>query len=114
MATYRKRGSGWHVQVRRQGHRSRTRAFSFKDDAEVWARQIERELDRDGITSHQRPLKATTLADLLTRYRDADSPTKRGREIETIRLNCLARHRSAKRRMDQCRTTRNRARRGHM
>jgi hypothetical protein len=38
MATIRKRGEKWHVQVRRKGWGSVTRSFLKKADAETWTR----------------------------------------------------------------------------
>ena len=48
MATLRKKGDTWHVQVRRSGQ-SRTRSFTHKTDAEVWACKTERVIDIDGL-----------------------------------------------------------------
>lgn len=46
MATFRKCGDRWQVQIRRQGHSSVTRSFLNKADGEAWARQIEAQLER--------------------------------------------------------------------
>ena len=91
MATLRKRGDRWQVQVRRQGHKSLSKSFALKIDAERWARQIETDADRTGFPIDPRILKTVTVADLIRRYRDAVTPTKRGRDNETIILNALLR-----------------------
>ena len=69
MATLRKRGSKWHVQIRRSGQ-SQTQSFNHKADAEVWARKIEREFDQGLHQRNLEKLKIRTVADLLRCYRD--------------------------------------------
>jgi hypothetical protein len=51
MATIRKRGHRWQVQVRRQGYRAISRTFQSKNDALTWARQVESEVDRRATES---------------------------------------------------------------
>ena len=41
----RKHNNKWQVQVRRKGYRSFTKSFSYRKDAETWARAKERKLD---------------------------------------------------------------------
>src|ERR1700745_376352 len=53
MATIRRRKSTWQVQIRRQGHQL-SRTFRLRADAELWARQVEAELDRGGLPSDSR------------------------------------------------------------
>ena len=76
MATVRKRGDTWHVQVRRSGQ-SRTRSFTHKADAEVWARKTERAIDTDELRGTFERLINMTLSHLLKRYRDEVIPQKR-------------------------------------
>ena len=76
MATLRKRGDTWHVQVRRSGQ-SRTRSFTHKTDAEVWARKTERAIDTDELRGTFERLTNMTLSHLLKRYRDEVIPQKR-------------------------------------
>ena len=45
MATYRKRGACWQVQVRKLGHRPFSRTFKTRADADVWARATEAQMD---------------------------------------------------------------------
>ncbi len=96
MASIRKRGEKWQVQIRRQGMLPVSRTFSLREDARKWARQIESEADRRGLIADQRQLKRLTVAKLIERYRDEVVPAKRGRDIETIILNALLRHRLAR------------------
>ena len=96
MATIRKRGDKWQVQVRKAGQPPASRSFIKKADAQLWATQMEAEADRQGLPADWRSLQQTTLRDIIERYRDSIVPQKRGREIETIVLNAFLRHRIAR------------------
>jgi len=61
MATIRRRGRSWHVQVRRQRLPALTRSFSRRSDAELWARQRETEIDRGNLPVNPRELRSHTL-----------------------------------------------------
>ena len=95
MATVRKRNGKWQAQVRRTGHASRARSFTTKPEAYRWIRETEAELDASeekSVTSVQAGAKLlanTTIADLLTRYRDTVTPRKRGHVPEVNRLNAF-------------------------
>lgn len=91
MATIRKRGDKWHIQIRRKGSPHITRSFTRKSDALEWARHGEITADRRGLPSDPKLLERLTVSDLVTRYRDEIVPQKRGREIETIILNAFLR-----------------------
>lgn len=92
MATIRKRGDKWHVQVRRKDRPSVTRSFPSKADALAWARKAELEADRGDLPVDRRVLARVTVAEVLIRYRDEVSPGKRGCENETSAINALLRH----------------------
>jgi integrase len=92
MATFRKRGSSWHVQVRRSGLPTSSRSFRLKSDAELWARQVEQRLDCGDLPIDRRMLRRTTLGDLLRRYRDTVTPAKRGAAEERYRLKKFLAH----------------------
>ena len=49
MATIRKRGSRFQVQVRRQGQPIQSRTFLQLKDAQAWARQMEVQADRHDL-----------------------------------------------------------------
>lgn len=91
MATLRKRGSRWHVQVRRSGQ-SHTRSFSYKEDAEAWGRKTEREIDTGEIRAVSDKLKSMTVSDLLRRYRDEVMIKKRGAAVEAYIVDRFLRH----------------------
>lgn len=92
MATYRKRGDRWQVQVRRVGQPTLSRSFTTKADAQRWARHMEAELDASLLPVDYRKLEETTLRDILVRYREEIVPTKRGRDIETIIIDAFLRN----------------------
>jgi integrase len=46
VATLTKRGSRWRAQVRRPGHKSLSKSFPTRKAAEVWARDVEAQLDK--------------------------------------------------------------------
>src|SRR4029077_11317439 len=93
MATLRRRGSRWQVQIRRTGHPPLCRSFTLKRDAEAWARATEARLERGERPSPQRQgLRGPTLAELVARYRDGVSRRKKGGAVEQIRLNAFLRH----------------------
>src|SRR6516162_11923872 len=89
MATIRRRGATWQVQVRRQGHAALSRTFRLKADAEQWARQKEAELDRGELPVDTRVLRSHTLAHLLERYTATVVPRKRGASRERYMLRVV-------------------------
>jgi len=77
MASIRKRGSRWQVQVRRLGS-ALTRTFVSKDDALRWAREQERAADNGGMAPQvARENCLTFLSEILDRYGRVVSPRKR-------------------------------------
>ena len=92
MATIRKRGARWQVQVRRQGCVHLSQSFLTKSDAEAWGRQKEVELDRGDVFVSDQSLKNHTLGALLTRYLEEVTPTKRGCIPESARIRAMLRH----------------------
>lgn len=57
----------WQVQIRRKGHKL-SKTFFYKQDAEVWARKVESEIDR-GIFINTNEAERTTLSKLIERYK---------------------------------------------
>ncbi|CAO4157238.1 hypothetical protein [Methylorubrum extorquens] len=91
MATIRKLRGRWQAAVRRKGIAPRAKSFDTKAEAERWARSLEAELDRCGALPDTRPAEKMTLAQVLTRYRDEVSPTKRSSVTEIARINGILR-----------------------
>lgn len=82
MARIEKRGElQWRVQVRRKGFRSQSRTFSYKEDAEKWEREVERELETVGFVD-RRMAEGTTFAEVLTRYSKEVTLDKKSAETE--------------------------------
>jgi integrase len=92
MATVRRRGLTWTVQVRRRGFPTLTRTFQRKSDAELWARQREAEIDRGDLPSNIRGLRAHTLRQLLERYAETVTSRKRGADRERYKLRVILNH----------------------
>jgi integrase len=92
MATIRKRNSRWQVQVRRTGYPPISKSFLSKSDAEKWAREKERAIDRAELPINVSDLKQTTVGDLLRRYLATVTPTKRGQKVEAYRLGTMLNH----------------------
>lgn len=95
MATIRPMRDKWQAIVRRKGHPTLTKSFSLRKDAEKWARLQEHLLDA-GQWVDQTEAKQTALGELLERYSREISVTKRGAEIEAIRLKALCRSKLAR------------------
>jgi hypothetical protein len=68
MATLRRRGKRWQVQVRRNGRPSLSRSFQLKSDALAWARQQDLEADRQGLPTAHKGLRGMT-APFVTKIR---------------------------------------------
>lgn len=97
MATIRKRGNSWHVQIRRTGFPQITGSFAHKQDALAWARVHEQTIDRGEIPPNSGPLSRVTVADLLLRYKTTVSATKRGADREGFKFRVLLRSPMAQR-----------------
>lgn len=91
MATIRKLRGRWQAMVRRKGIAPRSKSFDKKSDAEKWARDLEAQVDVSGYVPDTKIAEQTTLGDILTRYRDEITPTKRSAKTETIRINAMLR-----------------------
>lgn len=101
MAAIRKRNDRWQVQVRRKGFDPISRSFLLKTDALEWAREIERQADRQELATDRRQLDSISLGDLVRRYRDNVVPDKKGRDTETIVLNAFLREQISKKPLSQ-------------
>jgi integrase len=77
--------------VRRRGIKPAVRTFSTKAGATRWARLIESEIERGVFLDHSEA-ERTSIAELIDRYLDEVTPTKRSASREKQRLNALKRH----------------------
>ncbi len=92
MATIRKRGGRYQVQVRRKGFSPVTRSFLLKSNANEWARHVETQADRQELAPNRKILERLTLGDLVSRYRDSVIPTLRAADKEIYIVNAFLRH----------------------
>lgn len=99
MASIRKHRGKWQVQIRRSGSPAISKSFINKTDAQIWARQTEIHADRRDLPKDPRQLERIILRELVIRYRDTITPSKRGAEFETIILNAFLRHSICNKRM---------------
>lgn len=86
MATIKRRGKSWYVQIRRKGFTPRYKSFASKPDAMLWARAEESAIDNGYGYQASRDLSKITLREILRRYREEVSVHKRGYESENLRL----------------------------
>lgn len=94
MASIRQRGDKWQCRIQRQDFPVVSKTFLAKEDAQRWARGIERQMD---LGEFSPPESVTaTLAELLTRYEKEVTPSKRGATQEKYRLSVLRADKIAK------------------
>ena len=86
MATYRKRGNHWRVEIRKRGVR-KSRTFHTKAAATTWATRVENEI-LDGVYDLA---TKKTFGELLSRYEDEVSRHKKGYQWESRRIGLLLR-----------------------
>jgi hypothetical protein len=91
MASIRKRNGKFQVQIRRSGSPSISKTFHRRQEALVWAREMEVTADRSLLTFDPKALDKIRLCDLVRRYQDQVSPSKKGCEVEIIILNAFLR-----------------------
>ena len=87
MATIRKRGNKFQVQVRRASFQSATKSFERLTEDKAWARQCEI-LCNKGDYVNQKPSRIR-LADILGRYLKEVKPAKKSAAGEARRINYL-------------------------
>ncbi len=91
MASIRKRGAKWQVQVRRNGSPPINRTFTAKDDAVRWAREQERAIDKGECSSPATKLGGDLrVSELLHQYQRDVGPRKRS-SADTFLLRTIER-----------------------
>jgi len=91
MATIRKRGSTWQVQVRKTNHPLKSKTFRLKADAVAWARRVEVDLDRDYAIGMDLDLRKVQVRDLLARYQREVTSQKKSFAQESAAIDQLIR-----------------------
>lgn len=87
MAYIRKRGNRWQAIVRKVGHPAKAKTFKTKNEAIRWAESVSSALESPLVDQPNDVLKSLTLRDLLERYRETETPKKRGGWSERYRIN---------------------------
>lgn len=78
----------WQVQIRRYGVKPETKTFPTRDEAKIWARLIESEIDR-GIYVSRYEAEHIIFSELVHRYQKEVTPLKKSASREISRLKCL-------------------------
>jgi hypothetical protein len=65
----------------RRNHQSISKTFSTKGSATQWAKEIERKIEKESYEDF-RDSASITLGDLIIRYRDEITPSKKGARNE--------------------------------
>ena len=89
MGCVRRRGTKWNAQVRIAGWRSFTKTFEKKSDALGWCRETETAI-RSAPLNASKSSPNLKFKDLIEEYRDKVTPTHKGHQSETYRLNRFA------------------------
>ena len=92
MASIRKHRNKWQIQVSPSGHVPVSRSFAQKTDAAAWARKVERDIGNGDLVANHKALNSVTVADLLPRYKDTITPTKRSAQVETYIIGAFLAH----------------------
>ena len=71
----------WQVQIRRYGVKPETKTFHTRDEAKIWARLIESEIDR-GIYVSRYEAEHITFSELVHRYQKEVTPLKKSASRE--------------------------------
>lgn len=91
MATFQKRGTSWRAIVRKLGV-VQSETFPTKTVAQAWAAQTEADI----IAGKRGDIPNKTFGQLLEKYRDEVSPSKKGERWERLRINLILRDEIAK------------------
>lgn len=100
MASIRQRSGVWQAQVRRLGYPNEVKSFTSKAEALAWARTIEAAMDQ-GAHQATHSARHVLLSELLRRYGEEVSPTKRSKEREQQTIQFMQRHKMAAYSMDK-------------
>ncbi|CAO4184738.1 Integrase [Methylorubrum populi] len=92
MATIRKRGRSWQVQVRHIGFPTRSKSFSSKAAAVAWAQARERDYAPTDNPTDRPAGDSLTVGELLQRYQAEVTALKRGYASENCRINNMLGH----------------------
>jgi hypothetical protein len=94
----------WQATVRRKGYPTQCETFETKRVAEAWANKVEHEM-ACGAFIDTKKADRTTLGDLLIKYGQEVSPSKRSCRTELVTIRRLLRHPLALRPLSSLRNT---------
>lgn len=94
MASIRQRSGKWQARIRRKGYPDEVASFKTKTEAQTWARSIESAMDQGSHQSIQ-SAKDILLADILQRYMNEVTPSKRGAQREAEGIQFMLRQKMA-------------------
>ena len=89
MASIRKRGRGYHVQIRKNGYQTLTNTLSSLSLARKWAAGVEADMERHLYIEVS---ESITLLSLLKRYENEVIPLHKGSKSEQYRIQHLKKH----------------------
>lgn len=91
MAQIRQLKSGyWQAVIVKKGYSPQSKSFPLKVDAVAWSTDVEAKMNR-GVFSDVSESEALTLRDGLLRYLREVTPSKKGFEAETYKINAMLR-----------------------
>jgi hypothetical protein len=94
MASIRQRSGKWQARVRRKGYPDEVASFRTKTEAQTWARSIESAMEQGSHQSIQ-SAKEILLEDILQRYMNEVTPSKRGAQREAEGIQFMLRQKMA-------------------
>ncbi len=92
MAYFEQRKTGWMAQVRLRGMPAISQTFDLKADAEAWAREIERELQRGNIDALRQDAQRVTMAAVIDSYLSGPVAAMRSAKDMKARLGRVREH----------------------
>ena len=93
MASFTKRNGRWRARVKRSGLPPITKRFPTKASALQWSQRVESDPEKFLTEQVSADHQLVTLGDIIRKYGDAVTPTKKGRDKEQYRLRILHRSR---------------------
>jgi integrase len=91
MASFIKRNGSWTARIRKTAHPETTQTFTSKASALQWSQRVESDPEKFLSEQVSGDLQLVTLGDLLRKYGEEVTPTKKGRDKEKFRLRILQR-----------------------
>lgn len=94
MASFRQRAGKWQARVSVKGFPTETRSFNTKSDAQRWSRELEYAMDC-GVYKNQAQADDLLFRDVMQRYLEEVTPTKRSAKRETEGIQFMQRSKMA-------------------